>query len=195
MVAATQRDLSPKDTDLIEVTLDTLVALDKLFHLLRSRSDRLELLGLRLEWENQWRLGSFASQKIISDIREFVQTRTSWSPSVLHDMQSETSSLVNSNGDASKTSRDLSTTISRHPWYRQIETLSHEAATFSDRTVLLQETSVAASGKVLDKLIDLTPTPVPEVVLDEQEKLENTCNVELDNISNFVMSVVVQWRK
>src|ERR1700730_6066012 len=50
-VAATQRNLSPEDTDLIELTLTTICALDKLLHLLRDRSDNLDLLGIRLIWE------------------------------------------------------------------------------------------------------------------------------------------------
>ena len=39
--AAAQRNLSPADTDLIELTLTTIYALDKLFHLLRDRSENL----------------------------------------------------------------------------------------------------------------------------------------------------------
>ncbi|KAG9088096.1 hypothetical protein FS749_002417, partial [Ceratobasidium sp. UAMH 11750] len=51
--AATQRNLSREDTDLIEVTLTTLRALDQLLHLLRSRSDNLDLMAMRLTWEEQ----------------------------------------------------------------------------------------------------------------------------------------------
>jgi hypothetical protein len=51
--AATQRNLSPADTDLIEVTLTTFLGLDRLIHLLRSRSDALELTGVRLTWKKR----------------------------------------------------------------------------------------------------------------------------------------------
>ncbi|KAI0787101.1 hypothetical protein BC629DRAFT_1440299 [Irpex lacteus] len=51
--AAAQRNLSPADTDLIELTLTTIYALDKLLRLLRDRSNRLELLSDRLTWEER----------------------------------------------------------------------------------------------------------------------------------------------
>ena len=59
VLAATQRNLSPEDTDLIEITLTTLFALDKLLHLLRDHSELLNLLGICLTWEEQRFLGVY----------------------------------------------------------------------------------------------------------------------------------------
>ncbi len=89
---------------------------------------------------------------------------------------------------------EASTSSTRHTWYRHVESLSREAASLSDRILALRQTNVIRSGKILDKLIDISQTPVPDKILDEQEKLENTCNHELDNVSGFLMNVVVQWR-
>lgn len=90
--AATQRNLSPADTDLIEVTLTTLLALDKLVHLLRSRSEFLELTGLRLTWEEK-RLGAWAEhQSIQEDIEAFVKKSARWTPEAYRRM---IESLVN----------------------------------------------------------------------------------------------------
>lgn len=49
-LGATQHDLSPADTDLIEITLTTLFAVDKLQHLLRNRRRALTLLNYRLQY-------------------------------------------------------------------------------------------------------------------------------------------------
>lgn len=48
--AASQKALNAEDTDLIEITLTTLFALDKLLHLLRQRSKALRLVDARILW-------------------------------------------------------------------------------------------------------------------------------------------------
>lgn len=49
---ASKQHLSPWDTDLIEITLTTLFAVDKLLHLLRQRRKALTLLQYRLQCVN-----------------------------------------------------------------------------------------------------------------------------------------------
>ncbi|KAG2222475.1 hypothetical protein INT45_013388 [Circinella minor] len=48
------KDLSPADTTTIEITFTTLMTLDKLMHLLRRRSYDLQMLTLRLFWEQEY---------------------------------------------------------------------------------------------------------------------------------------------
>src|SRR5271170_7814872 len=79
--AATQRNLSPEDTDLIELTLTTIYQLDKLLHLLRDRSENLDLLGVRLTWEEQRIAAWVDRRKIISDVESFLTDRARWSTS------------------------------------------------------------------------------------------------------------------
>jgi hypothetical protein len=54
---------------------------------------------------------------------------------------------------------------------------------------------VNTAGKALDKLIDHSRKPVPDELLDEQERLEEMCINDLENIGKFTMSLVMQWRK
>jgi hypothetical protein len=54
---------------------------------------------------------------------------------------------------------------------------------------------VNAAGKALDKLIDHSRQPVPDELLDEQDRLEEMCITDLENIGKFTMSLVMQWRK
>ncbi len=46
---ASKHNLSREETDLIEITLNNLFAVDKLLHLLRSRKKKLSLVDLRLK--------------------------------------------------------------------------------------------------------------------------------------------------
>lgn len=56
-----KQELSPEDTDLIEITLTTLFAVDRLLHLLRQRRKALTLLGYRLQSVSQILSGERAS--------------------------------------------------------------------------------------------------------------------------------------
>jgi hypothetical protein len=54
---------------------------------------------------------------------------------------------------------------------------------------------ITAAGKALDKLIDNSRKPVPDELLDEQDKLEEQGISEMENVGRFIMGVVTQWRK
>lgn len=75
------------------------------------------------------------------------------------------------------------------------ELLSRDAAQFAARVTSLRHGKITNAGKVLDKLIDHSRRPVPEVLLDEQDNLEEKGISDLEHIGKFVMSLVMQWRK
>ena len=62
-------------------------------------------------------------------------------------------------------------------------------------TSSLRHTKIALAGKALDKLIDTSRKPVPDELLDEQDKLENEGITEMEDIGKFVMQMVMQWKK
>ncbi|KAJ7068033.1 hypothetical protein C8F01DRAFT_1116622 [Mycena amicta] len=199
--AATQRNLSPADTDLIELTLTTIYDLDKLLHLLRDRSENFELLGHRLTWE-EFRSAAWVDRRtIISDLKTFLDTRARWTPSVyeeatppLPSMTNRRASITSLASVASETSLS-STGFSRSARFKLAEILSRDAAQFSARITSLRHNKIAAAGKILDKLIDTSRKPVPEDLLDEQDRLEERGIGELENVGKFVMNAVMQWRK
>ncbi|ESK97436.1 growth arrest-specific 2-like [Moniliophthora roreri MCA 2997] len=202
--AATQRNLSPEDTDLIELTLTTIYELDKLLHLLRDRTENLDLLGIRLTWEDH-RSNSWADRRrIISDLRNFLETRARFSPSVYEatvapelpevHRRGSIASIISVTSTSSESSLN-SAGFSRSTRFKLAELLSRDAATLAGRVTSLKHGSVSAAGKVLDKLIDHSRKPVPDELLDEQDKLEEQCINEMENIGKFVMNVVMQWRK
>ncbi|KAK7470919.1 hypothetical protein VKT23_002335 [Stygiomarasmius scandens] len=200
--AATQRNLSPEDTDLIELTLTTIYDLDKLLHLLRDRSENLDLLGVRLTWEEHRKASWVDRRKILADLKTFLASRAHWSPAVYENSAIlETTSEDHrrgSIGSIASVSSEMSINspgFSRSTRFKLAELLSRDAASFASRVTSLRHGPVAASGKVLDKLIDNSRKPVPEELLDEQDKVEEKCINEMEAIGKFVMNAVMQWRK
>lgn len=169
----------------MELTLTTLFALDKLLHLLRDRSERLDLLSLRLSWEEHRMAAVTTRSTILSDLQKFLQNSARWSPSVYPDIGDELDAVAFENTPG----------ISRISRYQIVEDLSKDAAQFASRVSHLRHGPVVSSGKALDKLIDDSRTPVPDALLDEQDRIEDTCANELDNIGKFAMSVVMQWKR
>ena len=205
--AAAQRNLSPADTDLIEITLTTIYSLDKLLHLLRDRYDNLNLLGVRLTWEER-RIAAWKDlHQLLDDLRDFLGSRARWSPSVYETLEEgddpnpgeytpkRRGSMVSMTSVASETSLASIPGYSRGARYKLAESLSQEAARFASRTSSLRHTRVAGAGKALDKLIDDSRKPVPDELLDEQDKLENEGIAEMEDVGKFVMQVVLQWKK
>ncbi|KAJ6599331.1 hypothetical protein DFH09DRAFT_1130762 [Mycena vulgaris] len=202
--AATQRNLSPADTDLIELTLTTIYELDKLLHLLRDRSENLELLGVRLSWE-EFRTAAWIDRRtIIADLKTFLDTRARWTPAVYEEVATPPSSTSNRRASvtslaslASVASDTLlaSAGFSRSARFKLAEVLSRDAAQFSARVTSLRHSKISAAGKTLDKLIDMSRKAVPEDLLDEQDRLEERGISELENLGKFVMNAVMQWRK
>lgn len=211
--AATQRNLSPADTDLIEITLTTIYALDKLVHLLRDRSDNLELLAIRLTWEERRKTSWTELRSLQAELQKFLETRARWSPSVYErDEDDEREkpapdrlalpqptlrrrgsavSLASAASDASIPSLG----ISRGERFKLAELLSRDAAQFASRASSLRHSKIAAAGKALDKLIDESRKPVPDELLDEQDRLEDKGINEMEDIGKFIMNVVMQWKK
>ncbi|KAJ3511546.1 hypothetical protein NLJ89_g4030 [Agrocybe chaxingu] len=199
--AATQRNLSPEDTDVIELTLTTIYALDKLLHLLRDRSDHLEMMSIRLTWEENRQSGWKERRQIISDLHTFSVNRARWNSSIYDLSKSEEPAGPTRRGSiASQTSASsdnavTSPAFSRSARFKLAELLSRDAAQFSGRVTALKHGIVTAAGKALDKLIDHSRRPVPEELLDEQDHFEEKCINELETIGKFTMSLVMQWRK
>ncbi|KII95825.1 hypothetical protein PLICRDRAFT_129845 [Plicaturopsis crispa FD-325 SS-3] len=200
--AATQRNLSPEDTDLIELTLTTIYDLDKLLHLLRDRSEHLDLLGTRLTWEENRTAAWADRRKIITDLQTFLATRARWSPSVYDTAPKADETPTARRGSvasmvsmASDTSGPTNPAFSRSARFKLAELLSRDAAQFGAKVTALRHGKISAAGKALDKLIDNSRKPVPEEILDEQDRVEEKGINELEDIGKFVMNVVMQWRK
>lgn len=187
--------------------MTTIYGFDKLLHLLRDRSDNLDLLGIRLTWEER-RIGAWTElRKVLSDIRDFLKTRARWSPTVYDTASADDeappgsvpkrrNSVVSIASMASDASSSLASPgFSRGTRFKLAELLSRDAALFVSRVSSLKHTKIAGAGKTLDKLIDHSRKPVPDELLDEQDKLENDGINAMEDVGKFVMGVVMQWKK
>ena len=188
------------------MTLTTIYALDKLLHLLRDRSESLDLLGTRLTWEEHRSAAWTEQRSIIVDLQTFLTTRARWSSTVYEsNTRSESSMKQRRNSIASiasvtsdtstATSANASTAFSRSARFKLAELLSRDAAQFAVRVTSLRHGQISAAGKALDKLIDNSRVPVPDELLDEQDKLEERGINGMENVGKFAMNVVMQWRK
>jgi hypothetical protein len=180
--------------------------------LLRDRSDNLELLRIRLTWEERRKTAWTELRNLVAELQKFLETRARWSPTAYErDSENETEKLTTdllapqpslrrrsstvSLASAASDSAIPSLGISRSERFRLAELLSRDAAQFASRASSLRHSKIAAAGKALDKLIDESRKPVPDELLDEQDKLEDKGINEMEDIGKFVMNVVMQWKR
>lgn len=161
------------------------------------------MLGIRLTWEEHRQAAWVERQQIIDDLRNFCATRARWTPSVYEQgAKSDDSPQLTRRGSVTSFAESVSSepsissaAFSRSARFKLAELLSRDAASFTGRVVNLRHGKVVAAGKALDKLIDHSRKPVPEELLDEQDKVEEKCISQLETIGKFTMSLVMQWRK
>ncbi|KAG9006560.1 hypothetical protein FRB90_009863, partial [Tulasnella sp. 427] len=189
--AKSEQNLSPEDTDLIELTLQTLFALDKLMHLLRVRRDMIEQMDMRLRWEDL-RVGAWKERRaILDDIDRFVKTRARWSATV-YDELGEPAEIDDAKPTLARSPTSKFLALARGARFSHSEALSKEAAAYASRVLAFHNTWITPSGQILDKMIERRT--VPDQLLDEQDRLEDQTK-ELDLVSKFPMSLVMQWKK
>ena len=141
----------------------------------------------------------------MKDLAAFLKNRAQWSPSIYENVSGEG---VNTSGGgdtpvrrgsvtsvASASSDAAAASISRAARFKLAEVLSKDAAVLSTRISSLRHGKISAAGKTLDKLIDESRKPVPDIILDEQDRLENKGITEMEDLGLFVMNVVMQWKK
>ncbi|SCZ89466.1 BZ3500_MvSof-1268-A1-R1_Chr9g10419 [Microbotryum saponariae] len=194
---ASQKAMSPKDTDLLEITLTTLFAVDKLLSLLKNRRKALTLLDHRLQWEFQVQQCWQSHRAILADVPSFL-SKSRWTvpptsaPALVSPTSPTTSSfpldrrssifLPSSHPSSSSLNRTLRT-----------DTLSLSLATFKSRLYELSHQLLPESASTLDQLIDNTPEPLPDGFLDEQDRLEDRIELETQGLEMFLIEMKAQW--
>ncbi|GAA6006481.1 uncharacterized protein JCM10292_003789 [Rhodotorula paludigena] len=216
-----KQELSPEDTDLIEITLTTLFAVDRLLHLLRQRRKALTLLGYRLQWEDSVASAWNAHRQILSDLPAYL-AKARWTPtsfatsrsrepsaepgsptlphsSSLASLSSSTTSLSASFSStrtlanlalpASSHSSASSSSLSRTA---RAQLLALSLSSLSTHARTLSSSLVPASATHLDRLIDSSPTPLPESFLDAQDALEAATTGATDGLAHFAEELRAQ---
>ncbi|KAG1473919.1 hypothetical protein G6F56_000669 [Rhizopus delemar] len=88
------KDLSPADTTTIEITFTTLMTLDRLMHLLRRRSYELQILTLRMEWEQEYEGAVGWVRTRLEQCKAFIDNEARWRPVTDRDKQQLVDALV-----------------------------------------------------------------------------------------------------
>ncbi|GAA5911793.1 uncharacterized protein JCM6883_001272 [Sporobolomyces salmoneus] len=196
-----KQQLSRRDTDLIEVCLGTIFALDKLLSLLRQRRKSLVLLEYRLQWEESLRTVWTSHQRLLcSEIPLFLSQSTftppptsslslNLSPSSSEDPNPSLSLSKSLSSSSLLSTSSSSSSITHSRRRRRLSSLSSPSShsrTLRSQTLLLSlsslkshlyqllSTLLPASGTWLDKLIDASNEPLPEEFLDGQDRVEDT---------------------
>ncbi|GAA5952394.1 hypothetical protein JCM21900_003802 [Sporobolomyces salmonicolor] len=222
-----KQELSPKDTDLIEVCLTTLFAVDKLLHLLRQRRKALILLGYRLQWEDSVAAAWASHHQLLAGLPTFL-TKSRWSiplaisspsrlpsdepPAGLPTSPSQTSLLrASASLSASTSSRRLSfiasstaassaspapvpASASQMSRTMRSQMLSLSLSSLHSSLRLLTSSLLPASSIHLDKLIDTSPSPLPDSFLDAQDALEDSIRRATAGLGSFAEDMVRLWK-
>ncbi|RUP45293.1 hypothetical protein BC936DRAFT_148361 [Jimgerdemannia flammicorona] len=81
-----KKDLSPADTTTIDITLTTLMTLDKLMGLMRQRTYDLQILTLRAQWEDDFEKSVNWVETTDVDVDAFLKGKARWKPYVEHEL-------------------------------------------------------------------------------------------------------------
>ncbi|PWN43965.1 hypothetical protein IE81DRAFT_54242 [Ceraceosorus guamensis] len=193
---ASERHMSPQDADLVELALETLVALDKLLHLCGFRRDQLELLRARLEWESHRRHCWDVYRTLLADVDEFVTARARWTTEVyLHGVGRN----PDSNASSFDSDRLSPETPLRSP-LRERSSASRQrvsARLDADSQKLAHRINAFAKatgecGDVLDGVMECHK--LPDEFLDEQDRLENLTS-SMAARSELLDQLVRQWHQ
>lgn len=193
--------MSPHDTDLIEITIQTLVALDTLLRLLKSRREALDLLQGRLHWEERRKDCWTTYVSLKEDIDDLVR-QARWSPQIYqkstaaNEAIAEVEEAIIQEAPTSEysplTNRSISgmTTASNAKRLgarlkTQSIALQHRCRSFLDQVVPL-------ASKQLDELIE--QRQLPDAFLDEQDRLEDLAE-SIKEVEVFMIQLSLQWRK
>ncbi|GAA5932236.1 uncharacterized protein JCM15063_001165 [Sporobolomyces koalae] len=199
-----KHELSTRDTDLIEMCLTTIFALDKLLSLLRQRRKSLVLLGYRLQWEATLKAAWESRRQLLdAEIPAFLDT-CRWStpaePLTKGVIEGEPEPAVSTSA-AQLSSRgemiipDASSLEVSRAIYVQALQVSYSQLKAHVRR--LCSSQLPQSSTLLDKLIDNSPTPIPEEFLDEQDRIEETIKRELvsNDLTRYLGARVEQWKQ
>lgn len=171
--------MSSQDTDLIELAVGTLVALDKLTKKMHLRRQQLDLLASRIQWDLCRKKCWQTFSPLASDVAAFVENKARWSTSIYHSKATTT----DANGTRSSTKA--------HRSARQLtEDMRREATQLNDRVRLFCTKLVPDCSERLDQLIE--QCQVPESFLDEQDRIDDLGSV-LKVRGKVLLEVAAQW--
>ncbi|CAG8581704.1 22045_t:CDS:1 [Dentiscutata erythropus] len=165
--------MSPADTMIISITLQTLTILDQLLEMLKRRENELIVLALRVKWEREHGKALNVRYRITSKINEFILNRGRWKPPI---------------------SPREDGWFNDAPQPRQRD-VTLEARTYNNNIEDFENNIIPLTCEIFDELVNSSNVPVPEHLLVRQENLEEEDIQELKNYFNFAKDVLTQRKQ
>ncbi|CEP07428.1 hypothetical protein [Parasitella parasitica] len=94
-LTSANKDLSPADTTTIEITFTTLTTLDRLMHLLRRHAYELQMLTLRMAWEQAYHVAVSWVRSEAEHVKQFVLQQARWRAHDTGNATENNSSIIN----------------------------------------------------------------------------------------------------
>ncbi|CAH1758316.1 9901_t:CDS:10 [Entrophospora sp. SA101] len=166
--------MSPADTMTIAITLQTIHQLDILSALTKRRSNELDVLALRVEWEREVAKALSIWNELTNDIKEFILNKGRWKqPTGIRD---DDGWFINANQPNQKD-------------------VLIELESINKRIMNFENDNIPETGQILDELIDASLVEVPEHIHIRQENLEEGDLIFLKDYLDFSKNILKQRQK
>ncbi|ORZ15920.1 hypothetical protein BCR42DRAFT_44841 [Absidia repens] len=187
------RDLSPADTSTIEITLTTLNMLNQLMHLLRQRSYMVDMLTLRIHWDD---LFDASSQWILDtdhDITEFLKPgHARWiSTDDEIGRTSNSNSVDSSTDDANNSGRRRSPVRAPSAGLMDTEEMIQTLVSLESRVIQFDQSTYSECLDAYQEMEDLHNATLPIQLDTRQSQFEDSFG-DLMKRSGFARKVVEQ---
>ncbi|CEG77517.1 hypothetical protein RMATCC62417_12253 [Rhizopus microsporus] len=172
------KDLSPADTTTIEITLTTLMSLDKLMHMLRRKSYDLQVLTQRVIWEEELEKATAWLQGTEQELDDFLSNDARWTPSEEEEEENREST------PARKRERLMAREKQKETVIQQLLTLERKVSEFDQ----------GQFNKTVDSFQDLDNTSTTELP-DHLESRQKACEQQFEDLMKrmaFARHVVEQ---
>ncbi|ORE03076.1 hypothetical protein BCV72DRAFT_308564 [Rhizopus microsporus var. microsporus] len=172
------KDLSPADTTTIEITLTTLMSLDKLMHMLRRKSYDLQVLTQRVIWEEELENATAWLQGTEQELDDFLSNDARWTPSEEEEDENREST------PARKRERLMAREKQKETVIQQLLTLERKVSEFDQ----------GQFNKTVDSFQDLDNTSTTELP-DHLESRQKACEQQFEDLMKrmaFARHVVEQ---
>lgn len=193
--------MSSEDTDIIEVALETLIALEKLRVVLDSREQSLLLWSARMEWEETRRSICKDYVSLMRDISALVTSSARWTSAAYTGSgavevggiaaSSSSQSIPDNNSEGSRVERERTHAVSDLARQQCFATISEQRTALHTRANTLIRNQIPRSSEALDAIIE--QRQAPDTFLDEQDDLEMLAS-SLDTTTHFMQELVAQWK-
>lgn len=168
-----KKDLSPADTTTIEITFTTLMTLDRLMHLLRRHNYELQMLTLRMYWEQEYHVSVTWVRATGEKVRLFVQHKARWRP--------PSSPSLSTSGDQAEQQQQ-----------QQREEIIEQLIEFEKQSQTFDQGQFTTTVNMYQDLDDACNIELPSHLESRQVALEQAFE-ELTNRIAFARQVVEQY--